>query len=93
MTNEARTYNARKTVDLINGTGKIGQIRAKNMKLEHVLIPYTRINSEWIKDLNVRLDTIKILKENIGQKISDIACSNIFSDISSQARRNKRKNK
>ena len=54
-------------------------------------MPHTRIHSKWIKDLNVRPKTIKILEENIGSKISDIAHSNIFSDISPQVRETKKK--
>ena len=49
----------------------------KKMKLDK-LTPFTRINSEWIKDLNVSCDTIKVLAENKGCKISDIPHSNIL---------------
>ena len=56
------------------------------MKLSHQLTPYTKINSRWIKDINISCDPIKILEENIGMKISDIPDSNIFTDMSSRAR-------
>ena len=66
----------------------------QKMKLNHQLTPYTKINSRWIKNLNISHNTIKVLEENIGRKISDIPHSNILTDMSPKARdTNKRINK
>ena len=56
------------------------------MKLDQQFLPYTKINSRWIKDINISHNTIKVLEKNIGRKIADIPCSNILTDMSPKAR-------
>ena len=74
--------------------GKLDSQHAKKKereRLDHYLTPFTKINSKWIKDLNVRPETIQLLEKSIHSMLFDINCSNIFLDMSPQARETKAK--
>ena len=71
----------------------VGELEAtcRRMKLDHFLTPYTKINSKWMKDLNVRQEAIKILKDKAGKNLFDLGCSNFLLNTSPEARETKAK--
>ena len=79
LTKEARIYNGEKTT-FNKWCWENWSTTCERVKLEHFLTPYTKINSKWFKDLNVRPKTMKVLEENIGKTLADVNHSRILYD-------------
>ena len=74
-----------KTASSASGVGRAVQLHAKKMKLEPQLVPYTEINSRGMEELSISCDTIKVIGESMGRRISDISRSIISTDMSLRA--------
>ena len=89
-TKEERLSNGEKKGLLEMVLGKMAAI-SKRMNVDHFLTPYPKINSKWMKDLNVRQEVIKILKDKVGKNLFDLGHSNFLLNMSPEARETKAK--
>ena len=80
LTKEARIYNGSKDSLFNKWRWENWIATCRRIKLEHFLTPYTKTNSKWTKDLNIRPESINLLKENIGRTLHDINKSKILHD-------------
>ena len=85
-----RTHNEIMIIFPTNDVGKTGSL-CKRMEKDPYLIPYTKVNSKWIKDLNMRLETVEHLEENIGKKLLDVGPGNDVLDMTPKAQATKGK--
>ena len=89
MTKQERISNGIKTVSSANAYWENWTATCRKMNLDHFLTPYTKRNSKWMKDLNVRQEAIKILEEKAGKNLFDLGCSNFLVDTLRKARETK----
>ena len=89
MTKQERISNGKKTVN--KWCWENWTATCKRMKLDHFVTPYTKINSKWMKDLNIRREAIKILQEKAGKNLFDLGHRNFLLNTSPEARETKAK--
>ena len=88
MTKQEKISNGT-TVSSANGNWENWTVTCRKMNLYQFLTPYTKINSKWMKDLNVRQETIKVLEMKTGSNVFDYGCSNFLLDMSPETRETK----